>query len=168
MTGKFFSPLASAIAKAPLLDVKGTYPKFVVELSFSVIQDGGATVTFPPDSIVARVDVIHTAGLEGEYEWIKLLGKDIKPATGKKRNAHIRETLPDTLRLPGYYKLRVRSQSLYLRLEGLAQCSASVKMSLIDTKGKANVIYDENYSAPRGGVRTIDDVVMPELPPFGP
>jgi hypothetical protein len=165
----FISPLSTLrIEKSPFR-VAPLYPKLVADLSFEILLEGDADVTFPPDSIVARIDVIHLAGLQGEYEWLKLFGRDIKPATGKKRIAKIKESLPENLRLIGYYKLRIRGLALSLRLgSGLAQYFPSTKLNLIDKAGKAKKIYDQKYNSPLGGVREIDDAVIPELPPFGP
>jgi hypothetical protein len=169
MTDLWFSPLATTSLNSEITKLAGSYPKLVVDLSFSVSFEGGADATFPPDSIIARIDVIHNAGLEGEYEWLKLKGANLKPAAGSKRQAKISESLPQELRLVGHYKLRIRSQAINLRFgAGRSQYVPAVKISLVDKKGKATVIYDIKYTAPAGGLRAVDDVIVTEFPPFTP
>ena len=139
--------------------------KVVSELSIEVSHTAGASIELPPDNIFGTVNVIHTAGLEGEYDWFKIIGSDFVETQPRVFKANRRETLTPPLLIPlNYLRLSISGVSFDLRVQSeKVVLTTSFRLLFIDQAGAEDVRYSQVYKPPKRGHREIRDVIAPRL-----
>jgi hypothetical protein len=146
------------------------YPKITVKLKYKVYLTKDVDFEFEPDAQLAALSVLHRAGLEGEYEWLSLVGKDLKEVKKGAFEAVKKANLTSPLRLPaGFYDLKLVSNSNDLRRgKQWIQVFPRLKVTFTSVNGKSAIHFDQPFTAPIGGARVVDEVLTIELPLFTP
>jgi hypothetical protein len=147
-----FNHAMQARMAAPIYKIVGEL-RIQVDFTF---KDG---VNIPNNAILAQASIIHLGGLEGEYEWFAVKGKDLKKSGKNKLIAAKKETLTDPLRLDGLMQFAVATESFDFAF-GIdsVKLTPSFRLLYVDKNGAEVVKIDASYPAAPQGSRTIQDV----------